>query len=211
MNIAGKKFNRLTAVSRSHSNKLKWLFRCECGNEKEINRYNVTKGLVVSCGCYAKEIAKMPRPQRQTHGESGDCAEYRVWNGIKNRCYNKNDHKNYSRYGERGILMCAEWRDSYEAFLRDMGRRPSPDHSIERIDNDGLYEASNCRWATNMEQANNRRSSHVIECFGKKQTLSEWSRRTGIGVHTIRARIYRYGWSTEKALTQSVQGVGLAL
>jgi hypothetical protein len=130
--------------------------------------------------------------------------EYMVWVGIKTRCYNKNDH-NYQKYGARGIQMCERWRDSFPNFLEDMGRRPSDDHSIERIENSGNYEPGNCRWATVEEQANNRRSSRIIEFNGHRRTLAQWARSTGLSQDALYMRLHK-GWAVERALTQPKRG-----
>ena len=110
--------------------------------------------------------------------------EYPVWNGMKQRCHNPN-YKAFERYGARGIYVCQEWRDSFVRFFEDMGPRPSPAHSIERIDNDGPYAPGNCRWATLDEQANNKR--RTIRVDGK--TVTEIAKETGLQKTTIRGRI----------------------
>lgn len=128
--------------------------------------------------------------------------EYRAWQNMKQRCYNSNNSDTH-RYKERGITVCASWRDSYYDFLADMGRRPGPHYSIDRIDNDGNYEPGNCRWATSTVQKNN--SSNVLEARkfehnGKNLTLAEWSKETGISKKTLNSRTNR-GWPVEKVLT----------
>ncbi|WP_145423075.1 hypothetical protein [Symmachiella dynata] len=127
-----------------------------------------------------------------------DTPEYRVWAGIKTRCYNKNANS-YDDYGGRGIQMCDEWLTSFEQFATDMGERPTKHHQIERIDNNANYCKDNCRWATKREQANNRRTNRIITHRGESQTVAEWSRITGIAEATIRRRIDR-GWSIRQAL-----------
>jgi hypothetical protein len=107
----------------------------------------------------------------------------------------------YKNYGGRGIAVCERWENSFEDFLADMGPKPSPKHSIDRIDVNGIYEPSNCRWAASKEQANNRRTNHLIAAFGRSQTIARWSRETGIGSATIRHRLSR-GLSPEDALTR---------
>jgi hypothetical protein len=126
-------------------------------------------------------------------------SEYNIWCGIKSRCYNINDKK-YSSYGGRGICVCEEWLNNFQCFYNDIGPRPSKKHSIDRIDNDGNYCKSNCRWATRFEQDNNKRTSVYIEYNGEKLTYTEWSIKTKIPMYLIRYRI-RHGWSIEDALT----------
>ena len=127
--------------------------------------------------------------------------EYRTWRAMKARCHNTIDPK-CANYGGRGIRVCERWANSFEAFLEDMGRKPSPRHSIDRVDNDGNYEPSNCRWATPKEQANNqrlKRSARMVEWNGKTQTMSDWARELGISVTLIHYRLEK-GWSPAEAL-----------
>lgn len=137
-------------------------------------------------------------PKRATHGDTYS-KEHRCWATIKRRCYNLRCSK-YKYYGGRGITVCDRWLRSYENFLEDMGRAPSPDHSIDRINNDGNYEPLNCQWATMQEQNNNRRCSRYLTHDNQTRTLSEWSRFTGINSKTLHKRL-KNGWSVEKAIT----------
>lgn len=145
-------------------------------------------------------------PHNKSHGESWhgnrpSCTkEYKTWLGIKARCNNPNEDS-YQRYGGRGIRVCDKWMHSYEQFLNDMGRAPSKDFSIERIDRDGNYEPSNCKWATDIEQANNKSINRIIEFKGKSMTVSQWARCLGIDAKLITKRMFR-GWSFEKAVTK---------
>lgn len=126
---------------------------CDCGTERTVHLQNLTSGKSQSCGCLSQVLSTI---RATKHGES-DSAEYRIWRGMLNRCYNPNVER-YPEYGGRGIKVCDWWRDSFEAFLADMGRRPSPSHSIDRYpNNDGDYEKNNCRWATSREQRLNQR------------------------------------------------------
>lgn len=130
--------------------------------------------------------------QRIRNGSKKDnMEEYRILTGIKDRCLNKNS-KNYPRYGGRGIKVCDRWlgKEGATNFLKDMGKRPSPKHSIDRINNDGDYCPENCRWATWTEQENNRRINVYYEYNGKKMTLPQWSRELGINLGTLYYRKY---------------------
>ncbi len=125
--------------------------------------------------------------------------EYLAWVHMKDRCYRLKD-KSYHNYGGRGIAVCERWRKSFTAFYDDMGKRPTDKHSIDRIDNNGNYEPSNCRWATKQEQADNRRSGYRFTYGGKTLTIRQWSNESGIAYDTLRQRLLRYKWSIEKAL-----------
>jgi len=120
--------------------------------EAEVRNDHLKTGAITSCGC---AHAEMLRQRNTTHGQAGT-PEWRVWKGMHTRCFNPRS-KAWKNYGGRGITICAEWRHDFRAFLRDMGKRPSPDLSIERRDNDGDYCKANCYWATALEQSRNRR------------------------------------------------------
>jgi hypothetical protein len=117
--------------------------------------------------------------------------EYVAWVDMRRRCNNAN-YKAFSDYGGRGIKISPEWND-FSVFLEDMGQRPTSGHSLDRIDNDGNYCKENCKWSTKIEQANNKRSNRFLEISGKRKTIAEWSRVSGIGAKTIIKRI-SHGW-----------------
>jgi len=130
--------------------------------------------------------------------------EYRNWQGMKARCLNPND-KDYPRYGGRGITVCDQWIASFAAFLADMGPRPSPKHSIDRLDNGGNYEPVNCRWATYRQQNNNRRSSLYLVHHGERMSLEEWARALGMAQTTLWNRLFTHNWTVERALSIPVR------
>lgn len=155
LDLRGKKFGRLVVVERSHQdnhNKYHWRCNCDCGKETLVVTGQLINGRTKSCGCLHKEVVSKTFT---THGLS-KIPEFDVWAALIQRCTNKNNKK-YSDYGGRGITVCDRWINSFEAFYHDMGPRPSPDLSIDRMDNDRGYYPENCKWATDKEQAMNKR------------------------------------------------------
>jgi hypothetical protein len=127
-----------------------------------------------------------------------DAPEYQVWRGMKKRCHCQTD-RGRKNYAARGIIVCERWRSSFKDFVSDMGPRPTPEHSIERINNDGNYEPGNCRWATAEEQARNRRSTKNLTYEGVTQCITAWAIERGISENTLRARLDEL-WPIEQAL-----------
>lgn len=199
--LTGQKFSRLTVlgpVARSNTGSIVWFCDCACGNTTQVRSWDLRQGTTRSCGCglvesYGKAAKK--------HGECLT-TEYRIWSAIRNRCYNKR-HRQYKDYGGRGIEVCDRWRltgGGYENFLSDMGRRPNPYYSVDRIDSDGSYAPENCRWATRLQQGNNNRRNKRITHNGQTKTISEWARHSGLTVHALRSRIHKLQWSVQRAL-----------
>ncbi len=203
--LTGQTFGRLTVVKEApagkHSN-TRWECRCICDEIRIVSSNNLRSGTSTSCGCLSRELTI----QRSTkHGGSGGKHPlYKTWDGIKQRCLNKADH-NYPGYGGRGIIICSQWVADFTVFVEDMGPRPSLSHSVERINNDGPYSPDNCKWATRLEQCNNRRDNLHITHNGRTQTLSQWAREYGVQGQTIIYRI-RNGWPIEEALTTKTAG-----
>lgn len=202
MNLLGQKFTRLTVISespiRSKAGNVRWVCRCDCGTETMVETASLRRGTTKSCGCLRKEIFINNATK---HGYSKK-TEHIAWEGMKRRCSNKNDRA-YKHYGDRGITVCARWLNSFEAFLRDVGNRPSSKHSIDRIDNNGNYEPGNVKWSTQKEQNNNTRRNHILIFDGQRHTIPEWSEITGIKSATIHSRIIQR-WSIEKTLTTPI-------
>jgi len=198
----GTVFGKLTVIGVGQSgylNRSQSKCVCDCGSIGEFDNNRLRRGKVQSCGC------KKPVPK---HGRSGDPI-HNVWGEVVQRCTNPKS-TSYSRYGERGVTICDAWRD-FAVFLADMGDRPSDNHSIDRIDNDGNYSCGkcsnciqngwslNCRWATPEEQANNKRNNLVVTVDGKSMTAAQWEKTTGVSQKKIRQRISR-GWSDKEAV-----------
>lgn len=179
--------------------KYRVLCRCICGKEKFVLIDGLRYGRTKSCGCQ--------RRNQLTHGLSGT-TEYRAWLAMKQRCYDKNATR-YEDWGGRGIEVCEQWQHSFPQFLKDIGPKPSPHHSLERIDNNNDYSPDNCRWATPKEQCRNSRRNRHLTHNDLALTLAEWSERTGLNRTTITQRIDACGWSVEKALSTPVKKKGL--
>lgn len=169
------------------------LFRCFCNKEFIAHIVDVNSGNTKSCGC----LNHIPR--NKTHGLSRSLI-YKTWIKIKSRCHSITD-KGYKNYGGRGIKVCERWFNSFENFLLDMGQKPSPLYSIERLNNNGDYEPNNCIWATQKVQARNKRNSRFIEYKGETRNINEWAEITGLNRLIIYRRI-KNGWSVEKALSE---------
>lgn len=205
-NVAGRRFGRLLAgesVLKQGKTRALWHVKCvcDCGKESEPRYQYLVSGHTQSCGCLNREallVASTKHGGCRKHTRHD--AEYHVWASIIARCENRN-HEAFDRYGGRGIKVCERWRHSYMAFKEDVGPRPSLRHSLDRYPNqDGNYEPGNVRWATSVQQNNNRRDNVVLELNGKRQTISDWGRELGIKAITLRQRLI-YGWSVEKTLT----------
>ena len=200
VNITDQRFGRLQAVKlafRDKHNREFWLFKCDCGQEKAIEKSSVKTGHTKSCGCWQLENNKVVGI---THNKS-KTREYKIWLGIKKRCLDSN-HSTYKNYGKRGIKICDRWLDSFENFLEDMGNCPSDIHSIDRVNNDGNYESLNCRWATRKEQNNNCRRNRLFDHDGLQYTLSQLCEKLNVKYHLIYDRIYVLNWTLEEAICQ---------
>lgn len=196
-NEIGKIYGRLTVVSAVESigNHAAWNCLCQCGKETIVTGTHLRTGHTVSCGCFHRESIAI-------HGVHGS-KEYNAWNSMIARCYNEKS-ENYKNYGARGISVCDRWRESPVNFIADMGVCDK-EKSLERIDVNGDYEPSNCKWATYTEQSRNKRNNNVIEFMGKKLCISEWAEVVGINRSTLKNRLTVRGWSVEKCLTYPVR------
>jgi hypothetical protein len=175
----GQKFSWLTVIGPAGSSpqgKALWTCRCKCGSLVDVLAHSIKTGNTKSCGC-----------MRRPHGRSAT-PEFVVWSGMLSRCTNENDPA-WSRYGGRGITVCAKWLD-FASFYSDMGPRP-PGFQLDRIDNNLGYYKENCRWATRSENARNKRNSRLVSYEGKQVTLMEASERSGISFDTLWRRLQR--------------------
>lgn len=203
IDITNHRFGRLTVLTLDRSRKGSyWNCSCSCGNNVAIMSTNLRRGVTKSCGCLNAETRSS---RRVTHGMTGT-PEYNTWHLMKRRCYNKTD-KHFSCYGGRGITVCERWlgKKGSTNFFSDMGRKPSPNHSLDRIDNDSGYAPDNCRWATLIEQANNTRRNLSLEINGVKKTAHQWADQYGIAYSTFISRMGNKGWSPERALNTPVR------
>lgn len=199
----GRKNNRLTVIGYErlkNSRRLSLKCLCDCGNETFVYPYQFDTGDIKSCGCLKIDFGKSKRK----HGLSKSSI-YSEYNNMIRRCYNK-ESDNYERYGGRGITVCDEWKDSiknFEKWVESTGGRPEGT-TLDRIDNDGPYAPWNCRWATMKEQSRNKRSNIMITYKGRTQCLADWSKELGFSHETLRGRIFKHGWSIEKAFETPV-------
>lgn len=206
--ITGQVFSRLTVVRYYGKNKYNnnlWKCKCECGNETIVPATLLRQGNTRSCGCLQKEKAtKHLMDITITHGLSRDSQGkktrlYQIWSGMKTRCFNANVQE-YPRYGGRGISMCSEWIDNFKAFHGwAMANGYKDNLEIDRIDVDGDYEPSNCRWVTTLKQSNNRRTNKLVTYNGETKTLSEWARWAELEYVTFWNRL-KNGWEFDRAI-----------
>lgn len=199
IDLVGQRYGRLLVLrlDRLAESASFWVCRCDCGTEKSIRSNDLRRGKVKSCGCLHREVQRAsPTRFKPRHGMS-ESSTWWIWHGLRARCNNPNDPA-YPRYGKRGIKVCERWA-VFENFLADMGERPSKAHSIDRKDNDGDYEPSNCRWATRKEQARNRRTNRLITYAGRTQTIFDWAEEKGLSLQLLAWRIEK-GWSLSEAL-----------
>lgn len=191
LNIEGERYGRLTAIKptekRTKGGGVIWLFRCDCGNEKEIPLNSVRSNLIKSCGCLLKP-----------HGET-KTRIHRIWVNMRMRC----KHEGQKHWHDKGIMVCEEWKD-YITF-RDwaLSNGYAEDLTLDRIDSDGDYCPENCRWVSYAVQSRNTSHNHFVEIGGVKKIVPDWCKELGT---VSRASVYRrvrdYGWSFEKALLE---------
>lgn len=181
IDLIGRVFGRLTVIERAENRGKEpcWVVVCNCGSTRSVLGSSLRSGQTRSCGCLAREVTAS---RSKTHGMAKS-PEWKIWASIKFRCSNPS-FTGWRDYGGRGISVCERWRTSFEAFMLDMGPRPSPNHQIDRIDNDGDYSPHNCRWSTRDQNMRNRRVTTRVDGM----TLMEISKATGINYNTLKTR-----------------------
>ena len=200
IDLTNKRFNKLVAISHENvltgcgRKRIHWLCQCDCGNKVTVEVSNLKTGNIKSCGC-----SRLGNTNATIHGMI-KTRTYNVWRGMKDRCNNKNVN-NYERYGGRGIKVCDHWR-KFSNFFADMGKCPK-NMSIDRIDNSLGYSKENCKWATIKEQNNNKRTNTMITHNSETLTISQWADRSPVRYDTFRSRVMSYGWTMERALSES--------
>lgn len=211
--LTGSVFGRLTVlqraddyVSRQGKHYAKWLCRCDCGNQISVRGDALKRGGILSCGCLQKEVtSKRAKVENVTHGHSHNERLYGVWVNMRRRCSNPK-RSDYPSYGGRGISVCEEWDKDYVAF-RTWSLSHGYDENaafgectLDRIDVNGNYCPENCRWATVLEQGQNKRNNVLLEYQGETKTMTAWAREYGLNVQTLYRRIFKYHMSLEDAL-----------
>lgn len=206
--LTDQTFNRWTVIRRlenTQRGQAVWLCRCECGALGKVTTESLVSNNSKSCGCWRRDHRIR---QNLTHGMS-NTAEHETWKRMIARC-ERPGASQYEYYGGRGIRVCDEWRNSFQTFFDYMGKRPSKNHSIDRIDTNGNYEPGNVRWATKTEQSRNTRQNHVVEYQGKRMCLAEACELAGTSCSLVIGRLRR-GWTVDDALNRPKVHVGKKL
>ena len=209
IDLLGQTFGRLLVLGRALTPPKRrewyWLCTCTCGAQITAASSLLRNGTIKSCGCLRQEMGVTQGLSCRRHGEStngGMTPEYRAWANMMSRCHNVR-HQSYPNYGGRGISVSAQW-DTFEAFLTDVGRRPSKAHSLDRVDNTADYGPLNWRWATPIEQNRNKRSNRHHTINNVTRTLAEWIALGGLDNNAVRQRI-RTGMPIDEALTRPIR------
>ena len=203
VSLLGNTYSYWTVIKYHGQDKHKkalWWCRCECGTERAVVGNNLARGISTSCGCHRKDANG-----KRTHGESRKSAEYRIWAGARGRCQNP-ENRAYKNYGGRGIQFSDQWvgPQGFQNFLACVGRRPTPEHTLERINNDGNYAPGNVRWATRHEQNRNKRSNVFVKHAGKMLVLVDACAAAGLNYRSIKSAIGR-GMAAQTAFNTYLQ------
>jgi hypothetical protein len=195
LDLVGQDFGRLHVVSLSHRaerGRKVWVCRCACGESTLATTETLRAGTKKSCGCLHRERTGA---LNKTHGKSGS-KTYRIWSGMVARCTIPTA-SGFASYGARGISVCAKWRD-FVGFYEDMGECPAG-MSIERMDVDVGYTPDNCVWLPRIDQPRNTTRSRFVVVRGVKKLARDVAAENGVGIGTFKSRLYKYGWSLERA------------
>lgn len=207
----GDTFSRWTVIELATSRvsgRVAHKCRCECGTVADVIENNLARGKSKSCGCYQREVT-VERSTKHGHaGRGSNSPEYWSWLGMRDRCYDSR-HKDYHRYGGRGIKVCDRWLGDrgFINFIADMGEKRTPDLTLDRREVDGDYAPENCRWADRDTQIENRSVTLWFEFEGRRLTLKQWAEEIGCGYDTLYNRLVTLGWSVEKAIMTPIRKV----
>lgn len=192
--LTGNKFFALTVIcpagKTNSSGEVVYLCLCECGEHVYVRQSRLLNNETKACN---KDNA------RSCHHGLSRTSEYRAWESIKKRCMNKNN-KDYPNYGGRGICVCKEWQESFECFLKDMGKRPLGGYEIDRDFNDGDYEKNNCKWVTKKQNNRNKRTNRMIKYLGETHCVAEWAEKFKVEYPKMYRTLRKFNWSIEQAL-----------
>lgn len=200
LQLANRKFGRWTVIKEAENKgrHRAWICKCDCGNEKDVYQDHLVSGKSQSCGCFRTEKVSVVMREIKTKHNWYGTRLYKAWQSMKMRCTNPNNH-NYENYGGRGIKLCEEWREFTPFKEWALNNGYDDTLTIDRIDVNGNYEPSNCRWTTIAVQNNNKRNNRFVTYNGRTQTVSQWAEELNINRDTIYTRLNR-GWSEERAL-----------
>ncbi len=201
IDITGNRYNNLVVIKKAYSTEKGipvWECLCDCGKTTLVRGSNLKSGAVKSCGCLVRQ-----KGRNSTHGMS-HTRLYHVWVGMRNRCYNKS-FRSFKDYGLRGIKVCDEWKNSFESFMKWANENGYNDGlTIERINIDDDYCPSNCTWIPANQQQGNRRICYSIQYNGQTKNLADWCNELGLEYKRTHNRIFKLGWSFEKAISEPV-------
>lgn len=202
--LSGRKYGPITVIefagrSSTGRKRLLWKTLCRCGISRDLRKIDFDSVFSFECGCVRSIPVDNPKPS----SELRESPEFNAWSSMKKRCLNSR-HKRWSDYGGRGITVCDRWIMSFYNFLADMGERPSAFHSLDRIDNNGNYDPSNCRWATRQQQNGNTRYNHFVSYNGQTLCVAALERELGMPITSLKQRLAR-GWSIDDAVTVPVR------
>ena len=190
------RYGRLIVVGPEGKTRDKHECICDCGNAVFVALNSLRCGNTKSCGCLSSELSSA---RFRKHGGKGT-SEYTSWQLMKDRCYNKNN-RTFSYYGGRGVRVCDQWVGDFLAFISDMGNKPDPSYSIDRIDGDGDYTPDNCKWSSKTDQVRNRRNTKLVEYNGETKPLAEWCEILKLDYAKTNKRLWR-NWSAERAFKE---------